>query len=127
MNSNSSLPIIPIYTTKGDAEAFLVYPYLYNRMGDWIGWVSPDKSVYSVLGYFVGELTNEPRITRRRFTSTLRPWKAPPPRPVHFDVPATIPLAPLMGDLRFGLVDVLQEEPERLHSLDAGELRPELD
>jgi hypothetical protein len=29
--------------------------------------------------------------------------------------------------LRFGLVDVLQEEPERLHSLDAGELRPELD
>jgi hypothetical protein len=32
-----------------------------------------------------------------------------------------------MGDLRFGVLDVLLDEPERLHTLDAGELRQDLD
>ncbi len=65
--------IIPIYTSRGDAEAFLCYPYLFNRLGEWIGWVTSDKHVYSVLGIYVGELTTEPRILRKtdhRNTST---------------------------------------------------------
>jgi hypothetical protein len=37
------------------------------------------------------------------------------------------PLAPLMSDLSQGLVDVLVEEPERLHTVDIGELREDLD
>ena len=36
---NSRTGLIPIYTTKGDAEASLAYPYLYNRNGDWVGFV----------------------------------------------------------------------------------------
>ena len=44
------MTLIPIYTSKGDAEAFLDYPYLYNRTGDWIGWVTSKRDVYSVLG-----------------------------------------------------------------------------
>jgi hypothetical protein len=32
-----------------------------------------------------------------------------------------------MGDLRFGVMDVLLDEPERLHTLDAGEQRQDLD
>jgi hypothetical protein len=32
-----------------------------------------------------------------------------------------------MGDLRFGVLDVLLDEPERLHTLDAGEMRQDLD
>jgi hypothetical protein len=43
------------------------------------------------------------------------------------DVPATIPLAPLMGELRFGIMDVLLEEPERLHTIDTGEFQKDLD
>ena len=73
--------LIPIYTTKGDAEAFLQYPYLFNRNGDWIGFVTPKREVYSVLGDFVGTLTNDPRIVRKRATSTLMPRLAPPPEP----------------------------------------------
>jgi hypothetical protein len=118
--------IVPIYTTRGDAEAFLVYPYLHNRQGEWIGWVTPDRQVYSVLGFFVGELTAEPRIIRKRITASLKPRKTPPPVPQHLAVPGTIPLPPLMGDLRFGVTDVLAEEPERLHTLDAGELRQDI-
>ncbi|HTX91693.1 MAG TPA: hypothetical protein VMC09_10820 [Anaerolineales bacterium] len=119
--------IVPIYTTRGDAEAFLVYPYLYNRLGEWVGWVTAERQVYSVLGFFVGEMTAEPRIIRKRITSTLKPRKSPPSPPARLPVPATIPLPPLMGDLRFGQVDVLLDEPERLHTLDAGEQRQDID
>ncbi len=119
--------IIPIYTTRGDAEAFLAYPYLFNRMGEWVGWVTPGRDVYSVIGLYVGELTAEPRIVRKRITSSLKPRKSPPPPPMKISVPATIPLAPMMADLRFGTEDVLLEEPERLHTVDAGDLRQDAD
>ena len=96
---NSRTGLIPIYTTKGDAEAFLVYPYLFNRNGDWIGFVTPKREVYSVLGHFVGTLTNDPRIISKRATNTLKPRLQPPPKPQKVYPPATIPLAPLMADL----------------------------
>jgi hypothetical protein len=127
MNTQAQRSIIPIYTSRGDAEAFLVYPYLFNRLGEWIGWVTADRQVYSILGFYVGDLTAEPRIIRKRITATLKARKTPPPRPQKLAVSATIPLAPLMGDLRFGTLDVLLDEPERLHTLDAGELRQDLD
>jgi hypothetical protein len=119
--------IIPIYTSRGDAAAFLVFPYLYNRLGEWIGWVTTDRQVYSVLGFYVGDLTADPRIIRKRVTSTFKPPKIPPACPPHLPVPATIPLAPMMTDLRFGVMDVLLEEPELLHTMDAGELRNDMD
>ncbi len=127
MNTQPGRSVIPIYTSRGDAAAFLVYPYLYNRLGEWIGWITAERQVYSVLGSYVGDLTAEPRIVRKRVTDTLMPRKTPPARPPSFAVPATIPLAPLMGDLHFGVMDVLLEEPGLLHTLDAGELRQDLD
>ena len=127
MSPQAEQRVIPIYTSRGDAEAFLVYPYLYNRQGEWIGWVTVDRQVYSVRGFFVGDLTSEPRIIRKRFTTTLMTWKTPPVHAPHFAVPATIPLAPQMSELRFGIMDVLLEEPERLHTLDAGESQQDLD
>jgi hypothetical protein len=123
----SQRTVIPIYTSRGDADAFLCFPYLHDRNGEWIGWVTAERQVYSVLGIFVGELSAEPRILRRRFTTTLMPRKLPPPRPPKLGVPATIPLAPLMADLRFGIMDVLLEEPQRLHTLDAGEFKEDMD
>jgi hypothetical protein len=33
----------------------------------------------------------------------------------------------MMSDLPLGLVDVLVEEPERLHTVDSGELREDMD
>jgi hypothetical protein len=128
MNQNTQQrSIVPIYTSRGDAEAFLVYPYLYNRLGEWIGWVTSDRQVYSVLGFFVGDLTAEPRIIRKRITATLKQRKTPPPPPIKLPVPATIPLPPQMGDLHFGTIDILLDEPMRLHTLDAGEQRQDID
>ena len=118
--------VIPIYTTKGDAEIFLVYPYLYNRLGEWVGWVARNKDVYSVLGYYVGALSRDPRILRKRSVDP-QPRQIPPPKPQRVYPPATVPLAPLMRELSYDTVDVLMEEPERLHPLDSGELREDMD
>lgn len=119
--------IIPIYSTKGDAEAFLQYPYLFNRNGEWIGFATPNREVYSVLGEYVGALTNDPRIISKRATATLKPRLQPPPAPPKVQLPATIPLAPMMSELTLSLIDVLMEAPERLHTLDTGENREDLD
>jgi hypothetical protein len=126
MNSARS-HLIPIYTSKGDAEAFLLYPYLFNRSGDWIGFVTPKREVYSVLGNYVGTLTNDPRIVGKRTTSTFKPRLQPPPTPQRVALPATIPLPPMMPDLSYSIIDILLEAPERLHTLDSGESREDLD
>lgn len=119
--------IIPIYSSRGEAEAFLVFPHLFNRSGEWIGWITPRREVYSVLGFYVGLLTDDARIVRRRSEDDLKPSLKPPRYPGKITTPATVPLAPLLKDLTQSLVDVLQDEPERLHTLDSGELRQDLD
>ncbi len=119
--------MIPIYTTNGDAEAFLSYPYLFNRNGEWIGFVTPQREVYSVIGNYVGTLTDDPRIVSKRGTSTLKPRLNPPPKPKKAYPPATIPLAPMMAELNYSIIDVLLDAPERLHTLDSGEQRQDMD
>ncbi len=119
--------LIPIYTSKGDADAFLLYPFLFNRSGEWIGFVTPKREVYSVLGEFVGTLTNDPRIVRKRATSTLKPRLKPPAKPPKVYPPATVPLAPLMSDLSHSVIDVLLDVPELLHTVDSGEYRQDMD
>lgn len=126
-NSPTTRRLIPIYNSKGDAEAFLLYPHLFNRVGEWIGWVTPRRDVYSALGYYVGYLTDEPRILRKRATFTLMPRLQPPAPPGRISPPATVPLAPMMREITYSVIDVLLEEPERLHTLDRGELREDLD
>lgn len=125
--SQNQRRIIPIYASNGDADAFLVFPNLFNRSGEWIGWVTPTRDVYSVMGVFVGTLSDDARIVRKRSEGDSRPRLQPPPRPGKITTPASIPLAPLMSDLPLGLIDVLQDEPERLHTPDSGELREDMD
>lgn len=125
--SGTQPPLIPIYTSKGDAEAFLLYPYLFNRNGDWIGFVTPKREVYSVLGEYVGKLTNDPRIIRQRTTVTLPPRLKPPPVPQKVFPIATVPLPRMMADLSYSVIDVLLEAPERLHTMDSGENRQDMD
>ena len=121
------LSFIPIYNTKGDADAFLLYPYIFNRTGDWIGFVNPKREVYSVLGEFVGTLTNDPRIVTKRAIEESKPHATPPPAPKRIQPPTNIPLAPMMPELSYSLIDVLLDQPEKLHTLDSGESRQDMD
>lgn len=127
MSEPTQPALIPLYNSKGDVDAFLFYPYLFNRTGDWIGFVTSKRDVYSVLGLYVGYLSSDRRILRKRATSTLKPRLEPPPRPKRISPPAHSPLAPLMSELTYSTVDVLLEEPERLHTADSGEYREDLD
>lgn len=124
--SQNQQRIIPIYSSRGEVDAYLVFPYLFNRSGEWIGLVTPQREVYSVLGSYVGYLTNDPRIVRKRSEDAFKPRLKMPPSPGRIPLPATTPLAPLMSDLPQGLVDILVEEPDRLHTIDSGELREDM-
>jgi len=125
MNNQSTIK--PIYTTRGDVGAYLDFPYIFNQLGEWIGWVTEDRQVYSLEGYYVGWLTNEPRILRHRSDSyDHHRLKAPTPPP-HVFIPAHVPLAPMLAEITISTIDVLDEEPERLPPVDLGELREDLD
>ena len=119
--------LIPIYTTSGDLGAYLCYPYLFNISGEWIGFVTPKRQVFSVLGHYVGKITNEPRILRKRSYDFSIPRRNPPPHQSRITVPASVPLAPMMAELSFSMIDVLEDEPERLSTIDFDELREDMD
>lgn len=127
MATDPSRPI-PIYTTRGDYEAFLVYPVIYNLSGDAIGFVTPQREVYSVHGEYVGWLSNEPRILRKRTYDYTQPKLAfPNGYPLRRVAPPSAPLPPMMPELGFDTIDVLDEYPELLPTPDGGEFRPDMD
>ena len=85
MTAKPVAKLIPIYNTVGDWEAFMVFPYLYNVMGEWVGWATTSRQVYDVEGYYVGWLTDEPRILRKRTYD--RPPAPLPALPLRANVP----------------------------------------
>jgi len=119
--------MIPVYTSQGDLGAYLLYPYLYNPQGEWIGFVTPKRDVYSVLGNYVGAFTDDRRILRKRSDDYSKPRLTPPPPPKRITVPAMAPLAPLMSEISYTMIDVLLDEPERLSTIDHDELREDMD
>ena len=121
------MKVVPLYSSKGDVGAYLVYPHLFNVVGEWIGFCTREREVYSVLGNYVGYLSEDHRILRARTLSSTRRRQKPPARPPKLMPPAGAPLAPLMRELTHSTVDVLLEEPDRLHTEDMGELRPDLE
>lgn len=127
MPSSSKRKPIPIYTTPGDWAALMVFPYLYNTIGEWIGWVGVDRQVFDVDGVYVGWLTSEPRILRKRIIEDELPRTSVLDTPPRIRPPATVPLPPMMAELPFEIIDVLEEEPERLHTTDTGEFKEDMD
>jgi hypothetical protein len=120
--------LTPVYNTRGDLEAFLLYPFIYNRTGEWIGWVTADRKVYSVQGVYVGYYNNDNRILRKQSDAFGQERRKPPAAPpLNITIPAHAPLAPLMAELPFGVIDVLLEQPELLSPRDFGEGREDLD
>ena len=127
MSSRSKRKPIPIYTTPGDWAALMVFPHLFNTIGEWIGWVTPDRQVFDVDGVYVGWLTDEPRVLRKRIIEDELPRITISEIPSRIRPPATVPLPPMMAELPFEIIDVLEEEPERLHTTDTGEFKEDMD
>jgi len=119
--------LIAIYTTNGDVGGFLRFPHLFNRQGEWIGWVTPERQVYSVHGHYVGYLSDDPRILRKQSSGYLKPRRSPPPPQKSINPPATVPLAPMMPELPIGVYDVLEDREDMLPAIDFGDLRDDMD
>lgn len=109
---------LPIYTTSGATGGYLEFPYVFDQVGDWIGWVTEEDQVYSVYGRYVGWLNKDKRILRRRADDFQKPDLSPPPAPSRFLPPATVPLPPLMAELKYEVVDVLEDMPELMPRID---------
>lgn len=118
---------VVIYKSNGEAGAYMVYPYIFNLSGEWIGWITPEREVYSLLGVYVGYLSRDPRVLRKRNMETIPARRQVIKPPYKFNPPATAPLAPLMSELSFDVIDVLMERPDELHTLDSGDLRDDMD
>jgi hypothetical protein len=118
--------LIPIYSSRGAIGALLSFPYIYNLSGEWIGWVTAERSVYSVHGHYVGILTKDPRIVRKREVATTVQRKTPPPQPPPIRPPARLPLSPQLPELGTQMIDVLDDAPYLLPSVDFGDLRNDM-
>ena len=109
----------PIYTTRGDWGGMLIGIYFYNTRGEWMGWTARNGQVFSVAGKYVGWLSKDFRILRKKVLDQEMPPCPPPPQPaLKVRLPTSAPLPPLMADLPFDTLDVLDDDPERLHTLD---------
>jgi hypothetical protein len=114
-----------IFTSRGDWGAFLIYPYLFNTSGEWIGWVTPQKEIFNLDGTYIGMISPDQRILRKKSLETVPPNRevpAPPPQP---RIPAAIPLPPQMTELSYDQFDVLEDMPGTLHTMDSGEFKPD--
>jgi hypothetical protein len=116
-----------IFTSQGDFGAFLIYPYLFNPSGEWIGWATSKKEIFNLDGTYVGSISPDLRILRKKSLDVI-PAKSktpsPPPKP---RIPASIPLPPRMAELSYDLMDVLEDKPDLLHTLDSGEFKPDVE
>jgi hypothetical protein len=100
---------------------------IVNLNGEWIGFVLSNQEVYSVYGEYVGYMTKDPRILRKRSYDFTKKRITPLKNPGKLPVPGTIPLAPLMADLSFEIIDILMDEPDKMPTLDSGEFRKDLE
>jgi hypothetical protein len=116
-----------MYTTRGDLGAFLIYPYLYNPLGEWIGFANSKKEIFNLEGYFVGIISSDQRILRKKYIDNPPARHDPPPAPRRARAPASIPLPPQMAEISYDFFDVLEEKPELLHTLDSGEFKKDVE
>jgi hypothetical protein len=104
-----------VYNTSGDWQATIVGQYVFDSRGEYIGFVEgPEKAIYTRDGEWVGDLSKDGRILRKR-AGKKRPLHANvPPKPASkpSNLPGRAPLPPQNAEIGYDTVDVLDEDPE---------------
>lgn len=103
-----------IFDTDGEWHATLINGCLWDSRGEYMGFVRGDNyDVYTVHGQWVGNLTYDGRIVRRRVVERqplLKIRRLPPQKPA--DLPARAPLPPQHAELSHTMIDVLDWDPD---------------
>lgn len=114
-----------IFDTRGDWHATRLGGFIYGTRGDYLGFVEGEE-VYKRDGEWIGRLSKDGRILRKRSERRRDLHPAPPrsaPKPER--LPPRAPLPPMMAELNFSIIDVLDEEPDIFKRI--SDLRPDMD
>ncbi len=114
----------PIYRTDGAWVGVYQDGHIFNLDGDWIGFVI-GREAYDPQGDYLGFLSDDRRLLRKRMLGETPPRKEAPPPPVQPRIPANMPLAPLMKELPFHIIDMFEEYEHRLLAI--SERRPDME
>jgi hypothetical protein len=114
-----------IFDTRGDWQATKIGGFVYSSRGEYVAFVEGDD-VYKQDGEWIGRLSKDGRILRKRSERRRALHPNPPPRPPKPDkLPPRAPLPPMMAELDFSTVDVLDEDPEIFKRI--SDLRPDME
>jgi hypothetical protein len=124
MPQNPNKPVF-IFDTHGDWQATKFGDFLWNTRGEYIGYLE-GEDVFKRDGEWIGRLSKDGRILRKR-SETRRELRSDipktPPRPEK--LPPRAPLPPMMAELNYSIIDVLDEDPEIFKRI--SDLRPDMD
>lgn len=115
--------MIPIYRSDGEWVAVYDKGHLFSVEREWLGFVI-GREVFDPSGDYLGFLSDDHRLLRKRTLRELA-HHPPPPRPPRPILPANMPLAPLLRALPYQIIDVFEEYPERFIFI--SETRPDMD
>lgn len=113
----------PIYRSDGEWVAVYDSGNLFNADGEWIGFVRK-RDVYDTAGLYLGFLSDDRRLLRKRMPPE-KPRLKVPQRPGRPQIPASMPLAPMLRALPHQYIDMFEEYPERLMFI--SETRPDME
>lgn len=115
--------MVPIYQSNGAWVAVYDEGHLWNVDGEWIGFVV-GREVFDTGGQYLGFLSDDQRLLRKRSIGDDVPHIDPPGRPDRPVIPANMPLAPMFRELPYQIIDMFDEYPDRL--IFVSETRPDM-
>lgn len=104
----------PIYRSDGAWVGVYQDGHVFTIDGEWIGFVI-GRELFDPQGHYIGFISDDRRLLRKRMDSETRTRKESPPPPARPSLPAHMPLAPLMRELPFHIIDVFEEYGDRLN------------
>ena len=114
----------PIYRSDGAWVGVYQEGHLFTIDGDWIGFVI-GREAFDPQGQYIGFVSDDHRLLRKRTVGEARARKESPPPPSSPRLPTHMPLAPLMRELPFHIIDVFEEYGDRLNYI--AETRPDME
>lgn len=113
-----------IFDTHGDWHATKIGNVIWSSRGEYIGYVE-GEDVYKRDGEWIGRLSKDGRILKKRSEMRRELHPNPLPAPAKPQLPARAPLPPMMAELNFSTVDVLDEDPDIFKKI--SDLRPDME
>lgn len=114
-----------IFDTRGEWHATRIGDAVFDTRGEYVAYIKPD-GVYKRDGEWLGRLIKDGRIVRKRTEVRRELEPNPPERPGKPEnLPARAPLPPMVAELDFSTIDVLDEDPDIFKRV--SDLRPDMD